>query len=67
MIGSASADDSESRAAFPTQIVLSDEGDITVAGLYDDYYYSPASTCGFWGKGCGSGGGYYHHRGGRGV
>jgi hypothetical protein len=58
MIGSASAaDGSASKTAPISQIVVSDEADVTLAGWYDDYYYLPASACGFWGKGCGAGGG----------
>jgi hypothetical protein len=69
MIGSASAaDGSASHTAPVSQIVLSDESDVTLAGWYDGYYYSPAPSCGFWGKGCGAGGGHrHHHRGNRGV
>jgi hypothetical protein len=57
-----------------TQIALTDDSDagVQLAWYGDDYYYNPAPTCGFWGKGCGSGGyshhgGYHHHRSHRGA
>ena len=35
-----------------SQIVLSDEAEVTLAGWYNgDYYSNPAPTRGFWGKG----------------
>jgi hypothetical protein len=71
MIGSASAaDGSASHTAPVSQIVLSDEADVTLAGWYDGYYYSPAPTCEFWGKECRTAVGHrhhHHHRGARGV
>ena len=52
-----------------SQIVLSDEAEVTLAGWSDgDYYSNPAPTRGFWGKGAGAGQAYRnHHRGGRGL
>ena len=70
MIGPASADGSARHTAPVSHIVLSDEADVTLAGWSDGYYYSPAPTGRFWGKGYGygAGGGHrHHHRGGRGV
>jgi hypothetical protein len=70
MIGSASAADrSASHTAPVSQIVLSDDAEVTFARWYDgDYYSNPAPTRGFWGKGVGAGQAYYnHHRGDRGV
>ena len=73
MIGSASAADGLAADTAPvSQIVLSDEADVTLVGWYDGYYHSPAPTYGSWGKGYGygysAGGGHrHHHRGNRGV
>jgi hypothetical protein len=52
-----------------SQIVLSDEAEVTLAGWYNgDYYSNPAPTRGFWGKGTGAGqASRNHHRGGRGL
>ena len=52
-----------------SQIVLSDEAEVTLTGWYNgDYYTNPAPTRGFWGKGAGAGQAYrHHHRGSRGV
>ena len=72
MIGPASADGSARHTAPASHIVLSDEADVTLAGWYDSYYYSPAPPRGSWGKGYGYGAGggnghRHHHRGNRGV
>jgi hypothetical protein len=52
-----------------SQIVLSDEAEVTfVGGNNGDYYSDPAPTRGSWGKGAGAGQASRHHqRGGRGL
>lgn len=51
-----------------SQIVLSDEADVALAGWRNGDYSNPAPTRGFWGKGTGDGQVHRnHHRGGRGL
>ena len=52
-----------------SQIVLSDEAEVTfVGGNNGDYYSDPAPTRGSWGKGAGAGqASRNHQRGGRGL
>jgi len=52
-----------------SQIVLSDEAEVILAGWYNgDFYTNPPPTLGFWGKGAGAGhASRNHHRGGRGL
>ena len=52
-----------------SQIVLSDEAEVTfVGGNNGDYYFNPTSTRGSWGKGAGAGqASRNHQRGGRGL
>jgi hypothetical protein len=52
-----------------SQIVLSDEAEVTLVGWNNgDYYSNPAPTHGIWGKGAGAGqASRNHHRGGRGL
>jgi hypothetical protein len=57
-------------AAQPvSQIVLSDEAEVTFVGRNNgDYYSDPAPTRGSWGKGAGAGqASRNHQRGGRGL
>ena len=52
-----------------SQIVLSDEAEVTLDGWHNgDYFTNPVPIRGFWGKGAGAGQAYrHHHHSGRGV
>jgi hypothetical protein len=65
VMGTAMASDISAQPV--SQIVLSDETEVTFVG-YNDYYSNPAPTHGIWGKGAGAGqASRNHHRGGRGI
>jgi len=67
VMGTAMASDISARPF--SQIVLSDEAEVTFVGWNNgDYYSNPAPTHGIWGKGSGAGqASRNHHRGGRGL
>ncbi len=66
VVGTAMAADTSAQPV--SQIVLSDDAEVTLTGSYHGDYFNPAPTRGFWGKGTGDGQVHRnHHRGDRGL